>query len=50
MFTEEKYIIYTDSSGMHVINRHSEFEIKVKEIKSLLDHADLSKSAGPEGV
>ena len=32
------------------MNRHTEFEIELNEIKSILEHTDPNKASGPDGV
>ena len=52
VFTEERLDDSSEvnSLGIHGINRLTEFEFEVKEIKFLLDHIDPSKAAGPDGI
>ena len=39
-----------NSYSIHVINRCTAFEIELNEVKSLLEHIDPNKAAGPDGV
>src|SRR6201990_563100 len=52
VFTEERLdsSLETNSSNIHVTNRCAAFEIELNEIKSLLEHIDPNKAAGPDGV
>ncbi|KAL7631154.1 UNVERIFIED_CONTAM: hypothetical protein RMT77_018543 [Armadillidium vulgare] len=52
VFTEERLdsSLETNSSNIHVRNRCAAFEIELNEIKSLLEHIDPNKAAGPDGV
>src|SRR6201990_3487409 len=52
VFTEERLdsSLETNSSNIHARNRCAAFEIELNEIKSLLEHIDPNKAAGPDGV